>query len=234
MSYQDYQDQFGFLHNVPHPKVDETENPLTFTGTYFILKDPERTDAVTLRHLNAHVCRDGEYRTTPLTAWGKSISHDDATAWLSALWKNGLMDEVKRFKMKFPRHFAPWNWAYYCTLKKGINARRIPLITRMAGELSCEQGHKIRGGAPIAKTDGKILALLRARTLRDWRHEQAITELVKTSWHEAPLPRHASGVVLVNQLEKRWCWDNWHNVFLDYYQMDYNHPNVKLAERWRG
>jgi len=225
----DYQDRAGFIHHIRNPHMDSSENPLTFTGTYYVMKNYDMADAGELRRLNALVCRDGHYRTTYVSAWGKSISHDDMTAWISALYRYGMEKEISDIRLCFPRHFQPWNLNYYLALKF-CSPDRVPLFTRIMGELSCKEGHKTRGGNKIAKTDGKILALVRARALEDGKHQTKLTELLKHTWHPVPLPSN-NKLVLYSHINAEWRWGSWHNVFLDYYKMDAEHPNVQLAQK---
>ncbi len=248
-----YQDIYGFLHNCRNPRPDQTENPMVFTGTYFLLKDKEIGDDHELARLHGllfqHDKASGKWqvRPTAVSAWGTRPSHDDVTAWLSALKRYGMDWEIEQYPISWRHKIRVWDWLYYRALKNAQGDRyhsvaKLPWLTRQVGRLSCKQGHKRRPwpfGKKIAKTDGKILALCRALACNDQEEVAHLTKLIAFTEHGVPLPQNAQKIhvhkVCVSSFldcyDKSWQWVNWQNIFLDYFQNDPGYPNVVHASR---
>jgi hypothetical protein len=224
----EWTDEYGFYHLTKNPKPDETENPLLFTATYYILKKAlAREDVVDygqILRLDNLASVKGVYKTTVATPYTKmGISHDDATGWISLLHMYGLRGRIQDFKFSWRSHWKPWDLAYFLAVK--LRCKRVPWITRVVAEISCRQTHKVRGVFTIPKTDGKILALLRALAFNDLDHMSRITKIIQREWHKEPAPDYP----LINAIGGKWQWQSWFRVFKAYYRRT-DHPNVEFAK----
>jgi hypothetical protein len=91
--------------------------------------------------------------------------------------------------------------------------------------VTCWQGHKVRGENTIAKTDGKILSMMRCWAC-DWSIVGKCCQwLIKTRRHPFPLPRNNWHMVqkyykIDSDGEKRatrWSWGKVWHIFHDYF-----------------
>lgn len=139
------------------------------------------------------------------------------------------LKQMKHVRLLHPQLLHPVAWFTVFRAKYDIHV--FDFIIKLGNKISCKETHKVRGELKIAKTDGKIMALMTA-TAFDYSRGLEYNSLTLTTTRIAPLPRnnkYVPQVKLESELDTIWTWGSWENIFLDYYNMSPEHPNVKLA-----
>jgi hypothetical protein len=234
-----YRDPNGYMHNIKNPtKTDGNENVPLHDGTNIALKPTfTNTEANNYIARTLRFYRKGKWHHS-LTVNNNDFSHDNfvgvITGTKSILNKfpdnvaaKFLMSKIPLFHKQLwhPRDFIMVGYA------KGIYGFKHLLgISKLAFEISADEDHKKRNGKLIAKTDGKIMAILWCHTFGFHDTMDDIKKIVRTDSRILPTPRNID----VPVERDMWVWGSLENVAADMYEGNYDHPNVKLFAKLDG
>jgi len=238
-----YRDRYGFMH---HKKVIDgnpfaSENGVLFSAEYLVLLRSMNNlhFLPCLNFLNAVLLlHDGKgWKVTPESdrydfshdnfkglIMGLQVLEEQAKKVDSKYW----LASVKNLKKKIPIFHRqldhPRDFLFVLGFKFKILRPFTFWVMKLAAIVSAFQTHKRK---TIAKTDGKIIGYCLCLAF-DWKLTLwVMTKLLKRQ-RIKPMPRNAKGVIYDISSET-WRWDNWYNVFFDYYN-DENHPIVGLVK----
>ena len=156
LSKKIYSDKYQFLHLKVYPDPEQSENAPFYEGLFWtvfreVAALPSRANPYKLIEQP-----DGRYRTTPVSE-SKRFSHDNMTGLVCYNEIHG-----STFNLYYSRQFLhPRDIIFYLYAKWPHTFFLFLPILSVIMIISCAQTYKKRNGRKIAKTDGKLLTLMR-------------------------------------------------------------------------
>jgi hypothetical protein len=237
-----WHDKFGFIHLTPNPDPEQSENAPLFTGTNITLHEWRGTLTLPISYAFldsvSKLIKDGDWYTTPVSVV-KRFSRDNFAGVISGLKSiiryakkmnnshlenkaKKLLKQVPLFHRQLihPRDFVMVGYAKYPWLFFPL----LPILT-ISLIVSCWQTHKVRNGNKIAKTDGKIIALILSYSMCLVLTHLICVWLIKNKKRKRPKPSTGS-----DYSGNTWKWDKLWAIFYDYFRRG-DHPNAVLINR---
>lgn len=250
-----WHDSYGALHNVQNPTTTQTENSPLFWGNEIVFKF--LLGELTWDDCNAYVSYveklseakfEGLWnKVQRVLGWNWMVTPDSTRYdfskdnWIGVALAllvikrfcglhhvelSGLDRAIKKIRLFHPQLIHPVAW---CTVAYAKYQWRWCLpIVEIGNKISCKETHKVRGERLIAKTDGKIMALM---TWIAFGFPFEFSHIVKETIREHPLPVNNKKVYRFQMNDQYyWKWFSWKNLYLDYFPLE-DFPLVKMAER---
>jgi hypothetical protein len=236
-----WRDKYGFLHLYPDPDPLDSENGPLITGENIVLDDMngELTELKSRQFFNSI----SQLRVKRGFFWGWQVTPESDRfdfskdnwygVWMAVLAIRNrfphLYEESKHLIKKMPlfhkQLLHPITFMIIARCKYGI--KLFDPIIKLDFLRTAKETHKIRGKRVIAKTDNKIMGMLLIYAFKWDEFAHKFHDKCLITIREYPLPVNNKNVL---KIEHGWTWQNYTNMFKDYF-IHQHHPNTfKMAK----
>ncbi len=164
MDVNTWLDKYGLLHLNENPDFEQSENPILFTSNLVLFQKLNKQN-----HKNFYLIKAISNRVRAFSKIGKGLSHDEYTGYVCALLNHPDIEFSKFIRKKIQifswKRMHPRDIIFYGLVKFPILFLILKPLLSFIMMISCGERYKYRNGRKILKTDGKILSLLRCKSL---------------------------------------------------------------------